>query len=236
MPRTRAKDEVEFAFGLKEAVLLLLLVGVVVGGTFLWGFEAGHKRALRGEPSLLGFLEKTASPHSEPVTIPDVLLEDPPEVPSQAGPSESEPADATQSPPATASSEVAEAAGAVAESSPPPREKPSPAGTPEVAATAEREPPPPPGTPSGQVPAPSQPAADASSETFHYQVAALGMPKNAKDLVDWLRGEGFPARIQPANADGLYRVYVGPYRSAAEAELARERLQKDGFKPLLRKF
>lgn len=241
MPRTHGKGEVEFAFGLKEAILLLLVVGIVVGGTFLAGFEAGHDRAMQGGASLLGALEKAASRHSEPVTIPKVLLEDLPDVPSEAASSESEQSNSTQAQPEAASSGAAESAGAVPVNGIPQRAKPSPAGTSGVTAQAQRKRPPTPssrGTTSGEAPALPQPAKAASSESFRYQyqVAALSLPKNAKDLVDWLRNEGFPARIQPANTDGLYRVYVGPYQSAAEAEHARERLQEDGFKPLLRKF
>ena len=236
MARGRAKDAVEFSFGLKEAALLLLLVGVVVGGSFLGGFEVGHKRALRGEPSLLGGLEKAASPHSQPVPIPKVLLEDPPQVPSRDSPAESGQPVSAQAQPEPAPTG---AAGAAAAKTTPRREKPTPAGMPAVAAEAKREAPATPpvsSPPVAEDPAePPSPNA-ARSRRIHYQVAALGVPGNAKDLVDWLRNEGFPARIQPAASDGLYRVVVGPYRSEAEAELARERLQNDGFKPLLRKF
>ena len=227
MPGKKAKDEIEFAFGFKQVCLLSLFTGLVLGITFFWGLEIGHKRAMRGEPSLLAFLEESADSHAEPVAIPSVLLDQPGggryggaspaarlETPAARAPTASEPPGAERA--ATRSI---------------PRVKPRPAVKP-AAGTPPPKPGPAPEPPAG-TPAP---LAASSNQSIHYQVAALGVRKNAKALVDWLRSEGFPARIQPAMEDGLFRVYVGPFRNDSDAASAKARLAKDGFHPLARRF
>ena len=67
-------------------------------------------------------------------------------------------------------------------------------------------------------------------------MAALKSRQNAKSLVDRLRTQGWPARIQPEGADGLFRVYVGPFRTSDDAEAARTRLARDGFQLMARRF
>ncbi len=234
MSRKKAKDEIEVAFGLKQACVLVLFTGAVLGGTYFVAHESGHRRALRGEPSLLAFLEKSADPHDEPVAIPKVLLdeleEDRPKAvspaPRQATPSVPESAAApTGSEPATPSRARD---GSIV------RVKPRPAAM-SAAETPPAKPRPAPASPPN-VSAPRVAPAASLGQRIHYQVAALGIRKNAKDLVDRLRNDGFPARIQPANNDGLYRVYVGPFSNDSDAASAKARLTEDGFHPMVRKF
>ena len=205
MSRNKAKNEIELAFGFKQVSFLLMFTALVLGGTFVWGLEAGHRRAARGQPSVLAFLEKSADPHTEPVAIPSVLLEQSTEDRSKE--KAADPASSRTGGPAPSA-----------------RVKPRPAVRP--AADAPRSTP---------APAPAPPD-EAARHAIHFQVAALGLRTNAKSLVDWLRGEGFPARILPARSDGLYRVYVGPFRDDSEAASARAKLAKNGFNPLVRKF
>lgn len=227
MPGERAKDEIEFTFGFKQFCLLGLFTGLVLGITFFWGLEIGHKRAMRGEPSLLAFLEQSADPHAEPIAIPSVLL-DQPGAERFGGAS---PAAKSRTPdaPALTASEPSGTRRAAPGSIP--RVKPRPAVKPATAA-----PPPKPGP--APVPAVEPPAARtvSSNRPIHYQVAALGLRKNAKALVDMLRSEGFPARIQPASDDGFFRVFVGPFSNDSDAASAKARLAKDGFQPLKRQF
>lgn len=235
MPRKRAKDEIEVAFGLKQVLMLLVFSGVVLGGTYFWGYETGHRKALRGEPSPLSFLEKTADPYTEPVAIPKVLLEDVDDHSGRASASatkKQEPSVPGELGGDAAASTGSEPAG-ITRIKPRPavkREPPETEPTPVTVNVARGEP-----APSAPTPAPVS-AAASSGQGIHYQVAALSVRKNAKALVDWLRSEGFPATIQPANNQGLYRVYVGPFRTDADAASARDRLAKDGFKPMVRKF
>ena len=214
----KAKDEIEVVFGFKQVLGLALVSVLVLGGAFVWGFEAGHQRATRGEPSLLTFLEESADPLAEPVPIPDVLLTDPTETPGPAiGAPPPEPVPASGAPPAPERADLE-------------RIKPNPgvqvqSEDGEAAEVAE---------PAAPAPAPVAVAQDGSRQQLHYQVAALKVRDNAKQLVDWLRSEGLPARIQAAGSDGLYRVFVGPFRTPEDAASAKTQLGRDGFKPMLR--
>ena len=216
----KAKDEIEVEFGFKQVLGLALVSVLVLGGAFVWGFEAGHQRATRGEPSLLTFLEESADPLAEPVSIPDVLLTDPTETPGPAiavPPPEPDPVSGTPPPPERADLE---------------RIKPNPG----VQAQSEDAEAGEVADPAAPAPAPAMAAVaqDGSRQQLHYQVAALKVRDNAKQLVDWLRSEGLPARIQPAGSDGLYRVFVGPFRTPEDAASAKAQLGRDGFKPMLR--
>ena len=226
MPGKKAKDEIEFAFGFKQICLLGLFTVLVLGITFFWGLEIGHKRAMRGEPSLLAFLEESADPHAEPVAIPSVLLDQP--AGERFGGASPAAKLRTPAAPAPTASEPPGAGRAARRSIP--RVKPRPAVKP-----ATETPPKPGPAPVRAVETPA-PRTGSSNRSIHYQVAALGVRKNAKALVDWLRSEGFPARIQPASDDGLFRVFVGPFRNDSDAASAKARLTKNGFHPLTRQF
>ena len=232
MPRkANAKNEIEFVFGFKQVLGIAVLVAFVFGGGYFWGFETGHARALQGQPSLVAFLEPGGNPEPEPVQIPDVLL-NPIEGERAAssnrntapGPPDSEPPDprseAGEPTERLRKERVKPEPGIKAKAPEPaaPDSEAAPIPAPEAAAPAEER----------QRPKPS------SRDRLHYQVAALKVRTNAKTLVDWLRSEGFKARIAPANEDGLFRVYVGPFRTDSDAESARDRLTKDGFKLMAR--
>ena len=218
----KAKDEIEVVFGFKQVLGLALVSVLVLGGAFVWGFEVGHQRATRGEPSLLTFLEESADPLAEPVSIPDVLLTDPTETPGPAtAPQTAESGQASDAPPPPERADLE-------------RIKPNPgvqaqAGDREAGEVAEPAAPAP-------VPALAAVAPDGSRQRLHYQVGAHRVPDNAKQFVDWLRSEGLPARIQAAGSDGIYRVYVGPFRTAEEAASAKAQLVRDGFQPMVRMF
>lgn len=229
--RTKAADEIEVVFGFKQVLGLILFSVAALGLAFVGGIEHGHKRALRGDSSLLAFLEKEADAHTEPVAIPDVLIEQleeerakvkaTSEAKQAAGSGEQrqriervKPTAAVKARPAAQQASAADAAA----------EEPSPDASPASAepTTAAREP-------------TSQPRAELG-KGLHYQVAALRSRKNAKGLVDWLRAQGFPGQIQPAGDDGLYRVVVGPFPNDREAESAKVRLAQDGFAVMVRRL
>lgn len=224
----KGAEELEFVFGFKQVLGLALLTALVLSGTFFWGFAAGHKRALRGEPGPFAFLEKAADPHSDPVPIPDVLLNQVDDSPAARAPvnevQANPPSQPTGTPPAPGRTPVAEDRIKPSPSAPKREAAPAPVPAVERAAPAPTPPPPPVTRASEVKPKPKR--------RIHYQVAALKVRQNAKQLVDWLRSEGFPASIQPANDQGLFRVFVGPFRSDADAATARARLTKDGFKPM----
>ncbi len=229
--RTKAADEIEVVFGFKQVLGLILFSVAALGLAFVGGVEHGHKRALRGDSSLLAFLEKEADAHTEPVAIPDVLIEQleeerakvkaASEAKQSAGSGQQrqriERVKPTAAVKARPTAEQAAAADAAAE-------EPSPDASPAAAepATAARE--------------PASPPKAELGKRLHYQVAALNSRKNAKGLVDWLRAQGLPGHIQPAGDDGLYRVVVGPFPSDREAESAKVRLAQDGFAVMVRRL
>lgn len=225
----KAADEIEVVFGFKQVFGLIVLSAAVLGLAYISGVEIGHKRALRGETSLLAFLEDEADTHTEPVAIPDILFEQLEEERAKV----------------KAASEAEQSAGSRKQGQRIERVKPAAAVQPRPTAeessaseaVAEKEPsaaPAPATKPVSPTPEPAvEPEAD-QSRRLHYQVAALSSRKNAKGLVDWLRAQGFPAYIRPAGDDGLYRVGVGPFPNDSEAESAKVRLAQDGFAVMVR--
>jgi DedD protein len=88
-------------------------------------------------------------------------------------------------------------------------------------------------------PPPAQSAAHGDvGEGIILQVAALRTKDDAETMVNLLRGRGyavFMSTPQKSHAeDSLYRVEVGPYRTRAEADKARDKLVQDGFKPFIK--
>jgi len=230
-PRTKAADEIEVVFGFKQVLGLILFSVAALGLAFVGGVEHGHERALRGDSSLLAFLEKEADAHTEPVAIPDVLIEQLEEERAKV----------------KAASEAKQSAGSGQQRQLIERVKPTAAVKPRSTAeqpsaadapTEERSPDASPASAEPTTAAgepPPQPK-DELGKRLHYQVAALNSRKNAKGLVDWLRAQGFPGHIQPAGDDGLYRVVVGPFPNDREAESAKVRLAQDGFAVMVRRL
>ena len=231
MPRkAKPKGEIEVLFGIKQVLTVGITLAILLGGAYFWGFETGHERALAGEPSLLAFLERSAAPRADSVRIPDILLEPVEDAPRRPSPPPAEPEPSargaespesgTPEPAKVASDRVKPQPGIKSRRSEPSSDAPrqAPSSNPSSAQAPERS-----------------PAKADSGGKLHYQVAALSMRQNAKSLVDWLRSEGFQAQILPAR-DGLFRVYVGPFRNDNDAASAKDRLSKDGFEPMARRL
>ena len=72
---------------------------------------------------------------------------------------------------------------------------------------------------------------DPSGPGFLVKVAALRERAQAEALVKKLSGSGYPAYLAPVSGKGLFSVRVGKYPTKKEAEAAKRRLEKDGFKP-----
>lgn len=244
-PRSRSKkpkprEEIEVVFGLKQALIILIAIVVMFGGAFLWGVETGHTRAGEGKASLLAFLEAKAAPAPEPVDIPDVLLK-----PDEPGAAASDSRSASAERPAEKSSEPAgdrKPARPVRQ-----REKPVPGIKVKVERppTVAQSPPPAAAAPPARAkpaakPAPRRTAPVSDRQppdaSVHFQIAAFKVQTNARGLVSWLRSEGLEAKIGDESGDGLYRVYVGPFSSAADAADAKTKLAKEGFQPLVRRL
>ena len=71
---------------------------------------------------------------------------------------------------------------------------------------------------------------------YFVQVAAVSKQEDAAALVDALKKKEYPAFVAPqATTDKLFRVQLGPYGEAKEAEAMRTRLIGDGYSPILKK-
>jgi DedD protein len=87
------------------------------------------------------------------------------------------------------------------------------------------------------------PAANPSDSTtalpisgYFVQVAAVSKQEDAEALVDALKKKEYPAFVAAqATTDKLFRVQLGPYGEAKEAEAMRTRLIGDGYSPILKK-
>jgi cell division septation protein DedD len=67
------------------------------------------------------------------------------------------------------------------------------------------------------------------------QIAAMARPSDAVSLAQALQQKRFPAFVLPPGSDRYYRVQVGPYTDAKSANLARQKLESQGFKAIARR-
>ena len=67
------------------------------------------------------------------------------------------------------------------------------------------------------------------------QVAAMARQADAVALAQALQQKRFPAFVLPPGANRYYRVQVGPYMDAQSADLARQKLENQGFKAITRR-
>lgn len=67
------------------------------------------------------------------------------------------------------------------------------------------------------------------------QVAAMARQTDAVALAQALQQKRFPAFVLPPGADRYYRVQVGPYADTQSADLARHKLESQGFKAITRR-
>jgi hypothetical protein len=95
--------------------------------------------------------------------------------------------------------------------------------------------PPAPAPPAVPKPAPA-PAAEAPGKPLTVQVSAVKSEDEARKLLEKLRQRGYAAYVEPiATPDKgtLYRVRMGEFPSRDFAKSTVERLQKDGFAPMV---
>ena len=103
----------------------------------------------------------------------------------------------------------------------------------------EKEPPalePPPAAESEPAPPAAKPPEAAA--VINFQIAALQQSSEAEKLLEAVKEKGFRAFIlapAPSDANQYFRVQVGPFANAVEAEEARQRLETAGFQPILKK-
>lgn len=67
------------------------------------------------------------------------------------------------------------------------------------------------------------------------QVAAMRHGGDALALADVLQQKGFPAFVVIPSSDAFYRVQVGPFRTQAIGDKAKQSLEREGFKAIYRR-
>ena len=83
--------------------------------------------------------------------------------------------------------------------------------------------------------APPPPAPAPAESVITLQVAALSKRDDADAMVALLKRKSFPVTLVTNAPDNLFRVQVGPYTSVKEAEAVKTRLEREGFKPIVKK-
>ena len=216
MEATRAREQEERGFSARHLILLFLAGVAVCAAFFSLGFLVGfNERTFRGTPAA----EVVAAPTAVPPTI---------NPPAETGPPQ--PATpATGKTPAnpTADAGLTPAGGEAAKpAEPAAKAGPAPAGNPAAAETKQPE------------AGPPQPAAGEVGEGVTLQVVALRTKQDAENLVEVLKGRGYPVfLVTPEYAhadDNLFRVQVGPFKTREDAEKVRAKLTQEGFKPFIR--
>ena len=82
----------------------------------------------------------------------------------------------------------------------------------------------------------SESSAALPTSGYFVQVAAVSKQEDAQALVDALKKKEDPAFVAPqATTDKLFRVQLGPFADAKDAETMRTRLIGDGYTPILKK-
>lgn len=220
----RQDEDIELVLGNKQLLSLFFVVVLFFAAFFSVGYTVGfgHGEASGPAPTLANADAPTPEKQDEP-SFPASLYKEAPKMPPAAS--------AKQSP-----TEAVERAvpGLPKTSETKPEPKPTPVENKPKPTMAKATPPKPTPTPAKK-PDPVKTAAPASSGSYHLQVAALRVPKDAQMLAGTLKEKGYPAAVETGQSDGWNRVLVGPFQSAEAAKDFRARLKKDGFDTMLRK-
>ena len=70
---------------------------------------------------------------------------------------------------------------------------------------------------------------------FTVQVSALTRREDASSLLSLIKGKNLPVQVVEGSGDRLFHVIIGPYETQKEAEAAKVTLEKDGFRPIIKK-
>jgi cell division protein FtsN len=70
---------------------------------------------------------------------------------------------------------------------------------------------------------------------IHLQLAAVRVKEDAEALVETLRQKGYEVQLNSQTRDGWHRVIVGPFASERAAQEMKAKLEKDGYRSILKK-
>lgn len=82
-------------------------------------------------------------------------------------------------------------------------------------------------------PAPTPPAVIARD--LHLQLAAVRVREDAEALAESLRKKGYEVLLNSETGDGWFRVLIGPFPDERAARKMKAKLEKDGYKSILKK-
>lgn len=82
--------------------------------------------------------------------------------------------------------------------------------------------------------APAQPVGPAP-EGILVQVSALTRRNDAENLLNLLKEKDLPVLVTTGANDALFHVVVGPYKNEKDAEAVKQALEKDGFRPFIKR-
>lgn len=83
--------------------------------------------------------------------------------------------------------------------------------------------------------APSTEVTKPSTGGIMVQVAAVSKQEDAEALVNALRKKQYPVFMVSGSNDSLFRVQVGPFADAKEAEAMKAKLVQDGYNAIVKK-
>ena len=213
----RGEDrEFELVLGNKQLLSLFFLVVVLLAVFFSLGYMVGKSvgpgQTLAAEPAATSSPDRTAD-RPAPVLRAPAATPSPESLSPDAGPpgvsiGRTEPA-------------------VVRETRPAAETKPAPT-RPARTEPARTEPP-----PSPVRVAPPSPGVAISG--LHLQIAALRVLPDAEALAESLRGKGYDVLLNTQSTDGWYRLLIGPFPDERAAREMRDKLEKDGYKSILRR-
>jgi cell division protein FtsN len=110
--------------------------------------------------------------------------------------------------------------------------EPAPKKPPETTIVAEQS------AKASPTPPPPPPVTSKPENVLNYQIGAVRKSADAEKLLETVKSKGFKAFIlaPPANdPNPFFRVQVGPFSDAIQAEDAKQKLETAGYKPILKK-
>jgi septal ring-binding cell division protein DamX len=222
----------------KHLVFLFMTAALLLVVTFLFGVVVGRGVRAQKEPIVAGeALTPGASAAAEPVSggaasqpEPAAPLAQPPSTPPPTPPDEDlsyssrlegKPGEPPKGGQPAAAAKDPKAEKAVGDA----RTKPLPAPPAQTAAA-----------PVAPAPAPASAAAapvngEPAGAGYAFSVSAFKDRAKADGLATQLTGKGFITYVVRVPSKNVFSVRVGKYKTSKEAEAARRRLQKEGYKP-----
>jgi cell division septation protein DedD len=204
------KDDAEITLGTGKLLGIFFGLAAICAVFFTMGYMLGRGSAAGAKTEIVGSV-----PSGSPANKPSAVNNKGADTSAQncvAG--------STNCPP-TGSTPVDSANGQASASNP----QPQAANNVESAAAA--------GTSSPNVP--TAEIKNVAAGSYIVQVAAVSKQEDAEFLVAALRKKQYPVFLAAGGGDAYFRVQVGPFTDAKEAETMRARLAGEGYNPIVKK-